>query len=64
MATELRLVPSQAAESIAARLKTIEQCRAIIVATVERYDGLKAFEAELEARGIKDAVDQLMKQEG
>lgn len=57
----LKLVPAEAAASIAARLKTIEQCEAIIRETVVRYDGLRAFEAELAKRGISDKVAALMK---
>jgi len=63
MANELRLVPDQAAASIAARIKTIENCKAMIRETVERYDGLKAFEDKLAAHGVKDAVDRLMKED-
>lgn len=57
----LKLVPDEAADSIAARLKTIEQCESIIRATVQRYDGLRAFEAELVRRGIAEKVSALMK---
>jgi hypothetical protein len=60
---ELRLVPEQAAASIAARIKTIENCKAMIRETVKRYDGLKAFEDHLAAHGAKDAVDRLMKED-
>jgi hypothetical protein len=63
MASELRLVPDQAAASIAARIKTIENCKAMIRETVKRYDGLKAFEDHLAAHGVKDAVDRLMKED-
>ena len=60
---ELRLVPDEAAASIAARLKVIEQCKAMIRETVKRYDGLKAFEDQLAAHGVKDDVDRLMKED-
>jgi hypothetical protein len=57
--TSLRLEPTSAAASIKARLETIAKCKAIILATVERYDGLKAFEAELARHNITDAVAKL-----
>lgn len=59
---ELRLVPDQAAASIAARLKVIEQCKAMIRDTVKRYDGLKAFEDQLAGHDVKEAVDRLMQE--
>lgn len=63
MTNELRLVPDQAAASIAARVKVIENCKAMICETVKRYDGLKAFEDQLARLGVKDAVDRLMKED-
>lgn len=63
MANELRLVPDQAAASIAARIKVIENCKAMIRETVKRYGGLKAFEDQLGKAGVKDAVDRLMKED-
>jgi hypothetical protein len=63
MANELRLVPDQAAASIAARVKVIENCKTMIRETVKRYDGLKAFEDQLAGLGVKDAVDRLMKED-
>lgn len=63
MANELRLVPDQAAASIAARVKVIEQCKVMISETVKRYDGLKVFEDQLAQLGAKDAVDRLMKED-
>lgn len=60
---ELRLVPDQAAASIAARINTIQQCKVMIRETVKRYDGLKAFEDHLSVHGVKEAVDSLMKED-
>lgn len=61
MAAKLTLVPDEAAASIAARIKTIHQCEQYIRETVKRYDGLKAFEAELEKHGVSDGVTAIMK---
>lgn len=55
----LRLEPDSAALSIKRRIDLIDQCEAYIRATVQRYDGLKAFEAELEKHGIKERVAAL-----
>jgi hypothetical protein len=60
MATVLRLEPESAALSIKRRVELIDQCTQYIRETVARYDGLKAFEAELEKHGIKDRVAALM----
>lgn len=51
----LRLVPNEAAASIAARVKTIRQCQAYIRETAARYDGLAAFTKALEAVGLTAA---------
>lgn len=56
----LRLEPESAALSILRRIELIDQCRAYIAATVERYDGLRAFEAELAKHGIKDRIDAIV----
>lgn len=56
MAVKLTLVPDEAAASIEMRIKLIEQCERFVRETVIRYDGLKAFEAELEKRGIATKV--------
>lgn len=56
MAVKLTLVPDEAAASIEMRIKLIEQCERFVRETVIRYDGLKAFEAELEKRGIAAKV--------
>ena len=61
MAMKLTLVPSEAAESIAARVRLIEQCEAYIKATVARYDGLKSFEAELSKHGVTEKVAAVLK---
>lgn len=55
------LVPNEAAASVAAKIKTIQQCEAIIKSIVARYDGLKAFDAELEKLGVLNAVRQIIK---
>lgn len=58
MATKYILVPEEAAESIAVRVKSIKQAEAYIKEVVARYDGLKAFEAELQKHGVsKDVLD-------
>lgn len=57
----MKLVPNEAAASIAARLKTIERCEEIIRETATRYDGLKAFEAELSKLGVAEKVAALLK---
>lgn len=59
--TPLRLVPVEAAASIAARIKTIQQCEAYIRETVKRYDGLKAFESELVKHSVSEAVLEITK---
>jgi hypothetical protein len=61
--TTLRLDPDNAAKSIAARLKTIEQCETYIRETVARYDGLKSFEKGLEALGATDRVRAIVGKE-
>lgn len=62
--TSLRLDPENAAASIANRCRTIGQCIAYIRATAERYDGLKAFDAELEKHGVKAYVDSITAKPG
>lgn len=60
--TILRLVPEEAAESIAVRIRQIKQAEAYIKETVARYDGLKAFEVELQKHGVsKDVLDIIKK---
>ena len=62
MATKLTLVPEEAAASIAQRVKLIKSCEVYIKDVVGRYDGLKAFEAELAKHGVaKDVLDIIKK---
>ena len=61
MATKLTLVPEEAAASIAQRVKLIRQCEAYIKDVVGRYDGLKAFEAELAKHGVSGDVLDIIK---
>lgn len=61
MAAKLTLVPDEAAESIAARIRLIEQCEKHIKETVARYDGLRAFDAELNKRGVAEKVAAILK---
>lgn len=55
----LRLDPEAAAQSIAVRVKTIAQNVEWVRDVAARYDGLKAFEAELEKLGILNAVKRM-----
>jgi len=58
--TTLRLAPTEAAASIAARVRTIKACQTYIRETTARYDGLKAFTAAIEAQGLTQAdLDKL-----
>lgn len=59
MAVKFTLVPDEAAASIAQRIKLIETCEAYVRETVARYDGLKAFEAELAKHGVADKVKKI-----
>lgn len=59
--TKTSLVPEQAAASVAAKVKTMQQCEAIIKGIASRYEGLKQFDAELDKRGVLIAVRQLSK---
>lgn len=53
--TTLRLAPTEAAASIAARVRTIKACQTYIRETAARYDGLAAFTKALEAVGLTAA---------
>lgn len=59
MAVTLKLVPTDAAESVAERIKLIEACEAYIRQTVARYDGLKAFETALAKHGVAEKVAKI-----
>jgi len=61
MAVKLTLVPDEAAASIAQRVALLETCEKYIRETVARYDGLKAFEAELAKRGVAEKVAAIIK---
>ena len=61
MAVKLTLVPEEAAQSIAARIQTLEACEKFVRETVSRYDGLKAFEAELAKHGVAEKVQTIVK---
>lgn len=60
MAVTLKLVPVEAAASVALRIKQIQQAQAYVRGVASRYDGLKSFEAELEKHGVSEAVKAIV----
>lgn len=61
MAVTLKLVPEEAAASIAVRVRQIQQAEQYIKDVVGRYDGLKSFEASLAKHGVGEAVAAILK---
>lgn len=58
---KLVLMPHEAAASIAVRIRRIAADEAYVKAVVARYDGLKAFDAELQKHGVSKEVLEIIK---
>lgn len=56
-----KLVPAEAAASVAARVRTLQQCEKAVREVAARYQGVKDFDAELKKLGVGAAVAAIIK---
>lgn len=59
----LSLDPENAAKSLAARIKTIQDCEGYVKEVMARYDGLKSLQTLLEQAGIASKVAEIVAKE-
>lgn len=59
----LSLDPENAAKSLAARIKTIQDCEDYVKEVMARYDGLKSLQTLLEQAGIASKVAEIVAKE-